>query len=284
MVITKARQARRVGTDMRRELGEWDALNRAADPTLATSNRPTALIPSLSTGRGPGLMVPQPGRVPPVDTSVYLYYDKHDLLIYVGITHRGIVRNQEHSSKPWWPYVTRQDVEHFDSRPAAEARERELIRQFRPPFNTQHNPGAQLTREAYLAWANADTDEHEPGKIYSRLRRRIAVSTLSQEPGRLVLITRPEHYPITARLVLPSDKRVFIWGQLGRVLSVEHRNMFAVVTCKTKKEFPATSRGLAMVRQISQKRPAYELTSIGMESACPVPREDIALVHGGLKT
>lgn len=89
-----------------------------------------------------------PTRVP---TSVYRYYDKSGLLLYVGITSRGSKRNHEHNSKQWWEYVVRQEVEHHPSRPAAEARERDLIRKFRPPFNTVHNPDAAKSREAYLA-------------------------------------------------------------------------------------------------------------------------------------
>lgn len=90
--------------------------------------------------------------ITPQPTSVYRYYDQFGLLLYVGVTSRGAVRNAEHySTKSWWPYVTRQEVQHLPSRPAALGRERALIHRYRPPFNTQHNPGSSELREAYLA-------------------------------------------------------------------------------------------------------------------------------------
>lgn len=84
-------------------------------------------------------------------TSVYRYYDENGVLLYVGITSRGIARNSEHNtSKDWWKYVTAQEVEHYTTRRGAMARERELITSRRPPFNKQHNPDAGPLREAYL--------------------------------------------------------------------------------------------------------------------------------------
>lgn len=85
-------------------------------------------------------------------TSLYLYYDRNDLLLYVGITARGVSRNREHNAtKEWWPFVARQEVEHYPSRSAALAAERSAIRAFHPPFNIQHNPGHELARDAYLS-------------------------------------------------------------------------------------------------------------------------------------
>jgi hypothetical protein len=82
--------------------------------------------------------------------SVYRYYDRSGVLIYVGVTSRGIARNREHNrSRPWWSYVTRQEVDHLPDRPAALARERELIERYWPPFNTQHNPHAATIRDEY---------------------------------------------------------------------------------------------------------------------------------------
>lgn len=83
-------------------------------------------------------------------TSVYLYYDKLGVLLYVGITKRGPVRNDEHTAKEWWPFVARQEIEHHDSRDVALARETMLIRQNRPPFNKQQNPEHPRLRAAYL--------------------------------------------------------------------------------------------------------------------------------------
>ncbi|MGW4720897.1 hypothetical protein [Nocardia sp. NPDC004260] len=83
-------------------------------------------------------------------TSLYLYYDKFDVLLYVGITSRGIRRNHEHNAdKEWWRYVSRQEVRHLPSRDEARRLERELIIRLRPPFNRQHNPGHEELAAAY---------------------------------------------------------------------------------------------------------------------------------------
>ena len=92
-------------------------------------------------------------------TSVYRYYDSAGVLLYVGITNRGSARNEEHDrSKDWWPYVTRQEVSHYRSRAAAANVERETIRQYRPPFNVQHNVDHVAVREAYLAFRAKHVD------------------------------------------------------------------------------------------------------------------------------
>ena len=84
-------------------------------------------------------------------TSLYLYYDSNDLLLYVGITKRGMSRNREHNAtQEWWPFVARQEVEHFRSRGAALIAEKETIRRLYPPFNKHHNPEYHAMRQAYL--------------------------------------------------------------------------------------------------------------------------------------
>lgn len=89
-----------------------------------------------------------------VPATVYRFYDRGGTLLYVGVTGAGRHRGEAHSrTAEWWTFVARQEVEHVPNRVVALRREQELIRQFRPPFNTAHNPdGAQL-REAYLAYA-----------------------------------------------------------------------------------------------------------------------------------
>lgn len=84
-------------------------------------------------------------------TSVYKYFDARRILIYVGITNAGILRNRQHNhSKEWWQYVVSQEIEHFSSRRLAHQREVELIEKFRPPFNTQHNRDHAASRRFYL--------------------------------------------------------------------------------------------------------------------------------------
>ena len=99
-------------------------------------------------------------------TSVYLYFDSDGLLLYVGITARGISRNREHNkTKDWWQYVARQEVEHYASRAEALQRETRLIKSRRPPFNAQQNPSHAQARADYLklrALQSAVHLEHAP--------------------------------------------------------------------------------------------------------------------------
>lgn len=86
-----------------------------------------------------------------VPTSVYKYYDRDGILIYVGITSRGSARNTEHNkSKFWWKFVDRQTVEHYLSRLKADRREQSLIQKMAPPFNRQHNRDYKAAQDAYL--------------------------------------------------------------------------------------------------------------------------------------
>lgn len=96
-------------------------------------------------------------RLPdPIPTTVYRFYDRAGTLLYVGITGAGRARGEQHSrNAEWWPFVARQEVEHVSNRVIAERREKELIHQFRPPFNTQHNPDVIALRAAYLHYARA---------------------------------------------------------------------------------------------------------------------------------
>lgn len=84
-------------------------------------------------------------------TSVYKYYDSWGVLLYVGITSRGAARNVEHDGKIWWQYVSRQEVEHCESREDALNVEAKLIKEYCPPFNIQHNKFSADSRDAYLA-------------------------------------------------------------------------------------------------------------------------------------
>lgn len=86
-----------------------------------------------------------------VTASVYKYFDKSGILLYVGITGAGILRQRQHNqSKEWWTFVSRQLVEHFKSRAIAHEREVALIQQFNPPFNKQHNKYHAAARRFYL--------------------------------------------------------------------------------------------------------------------------------------
>lgn len=152
----------------------------------------------------------------PVPTSVYRYYDEHGILIYVGITSRGMQRNREHNAtKEWWHLVTSQEVEHFETRHEAEAKERSLIRKHLPPFNKQHNSEYKLSRLAYLEFLIAHS-------VRLPLREEIAAlpnKRIWLEPfkfpgaSNLVLRTRAEDARIARALRITDPVRVYGFGR-----------------------------------------------------------------------
>lgn len=137
-------------------------------------------------------------------TSVYRYYDRFGVLIYVGITKQGMGRNRQHNAtQEWWSLVCRQEVEHHPTRRAAEARERELIRQHRPPFNKQHNLGWQEMRAAYLAFVDSLADADARAEAQQRSGRIRATVTATN-----VLTTLPGDGIVVADLVVPPGSAV----------------------------------------------------------------------------
>lgn len=87
-------------------------------------------------------------------TSLYRYYDSQGLLLYVGVTQQGYIRGLQHAQAPapWWPSVSRQEVEHFATRAEALAAEVSAIETLRPLFNLAHSFKAQglVDQDAYL--------------------------------------------------------------------------------------------------------------------------------------
>ena len=138
------------------------------------ANPPPGLV---STPRLEGASTLDESTVP-VPTSVYRYYDQLGILIYVGITSRGVARNIEHNkSKVWWKYVARQSVQHFPTRAIALGVERRLIEKHRPPFNVQHNYGHAEVRAEYeefqRGWAT------DPSLADVDPRKRLMLTRLS---------------------------------------------------------------------------------------------------------
>ncbi|GII24284.1 GIY-YIG nuclease family protein [Planosporangium mesophilum] len=72
--------------------------------------------------------------------ALYRFWDRTDVLLYVGITADLPQRMGDHrTDKPWWSQVARVTVEHFDTREAALKAETESIREERPLYNVQGN-------------------------------------------------------------------------------------------------------------------------------------------------
>lgn len=177
------------------------------------------------------LTPPEPADRHPRRTSVYRYYDRHGLLLYVGITSRGSRRNGEHNrDKEWWPFVVRQEVEHLDSRPAAAAREKELIRLYRPPFNTLHNAGWEDLRTAYLAYA-ASVEAAPPAEPRRPQKKAVPLDMLHMSQKVSTWRSRPEDADIVSRLVQAPTNPPFTRNgqQHGHVVGVDVRGPVAIV-------------------------------------------------------
>jgi hypothetical protein len=116
-------------------------------------------------------------------TSVYRYYDKWGLLLYVGVTGRAGRRNREHSKyASFWPYVARQEVDHFPAPAQALACEAKLIRINRPPFNTIHNAEHVAARTAYLEFVSSDALNMSPMELWRSLDKRLPLKIKGRGP------------------------------------------------------------------------------------------------------
>lgn len=78
--------------------------------------------------------VPRGGKVVG-PTDVYRCYDASGCLLYVGISLTVAQRMGQHRSNPWWPLVSRIEVEHHPDRDTARTREQELIWDLAPLYN-----------------------------------------------------------------------------------------------------------------------------------------------------
>lgn len=205
--------------------------------------------------------MPQITAPPPDSTSVYLYYDEHDVLIYVGITGRGIARNVEHNkSRPWWQYVARQEIEHFPGRALAHAREVALIEQHSPPFNVQHNREHQQMAQAYLEVRAAVDSNRDPVGLLRASGGQIPLALLDEDVrgnGRLVRFrTEARHAPIAGRLQHVAGAKLSYNGGLraGHVTDVSMRGPFAVVAALVRKDIDV-AMVTAQVKQLTVKGP-----------------------------
>ena len=69
-------------------------------------------------------------------TTLYRFFDPAGVLLYVGISHRAVMRWGDHGRvRPWWPEVASITVEHFADRKAARAAEVKAIQTESPRHN-----------------------------------------------------------------------------------------------------------------------------------------------------
>lgn len=90
-----------------------------------------------------------------IPTSLYRYYDQHGLLLYIGVTQRGVQRmNEHHVNSEWWPYIDHSEIVHFHNREYALQSERREIEKYLPFFNRQYNASYPLGRDIYMSMVN----------------------------------------------------------------------------------------------------------------------------------
>ena len=152
--------------------------------------------------------------------TLYIYRDEYRVVLYVGVTSRGLARSHEHvESAPWWPYVASAEFTHWPTREAVLEREAEAIRRYRPAFNVLHNIGHEQMREHYLAArqaaAGALADYQGQGPLSfdpTDLDPRAVRHLLKVEPHRIAVLdtkarsveVTPDSIDITPEVPVPA--------------------------------------------------------------------------------
>src|SRR3990167_2748522 len=172
-------------------------------------------------------------------TSVYRYFDESGILIYVGITSQRVTRNRQHNAdKVWWQWVASQKIDHFLDTASAHAREVELIKRYRPPFNKQHNPDHSPMSAAYIAARSGDlfwASKLAGAKSKTRLIN-VSVHTANWKRGEIDLCADAQAMMAAGRITF-SDKRPVVTSagtMIGNVYAIEHAGGLAIVKARIK--------------------------------------------------
>lgn len=172
-----------------------------------------------------------------IPTSLYKYYDRSGVLLYVGITSRASTRNQEHNKdKVWWPFVRRQEVKHFRDRSAALAAEKAAIIAERPPFNKQHNRDCGILSAAYLKYAAAVEAKEGAGKVMLRNKGRLPLEVVSFDAAVNVLKLRskPEDVGLACRIRSQEKMWALHRGMRAYVVNMNVEDFTLVVQMQGK--------------------------------------------------
>lgn len=210
-------------------------------------------------------------------TSVYRHYDVNDLLLYVGITSRGISRNSEHNtSKDWWTFVVRQEVDHYPTREDASAMERSLIQMYHPPFNKQHNPTHVEDRAAYLAFAAAGggvaphVDYAELLKLHGKY---IELTRMATANGYGIFRSGPESASVVAK-INASPRRILAagGGKKSKVRTLD--TSLGRLTLHISGDAAQVARtARARLKYISQKPVSLRVDSVTIDLPHDAPRK-----------
>jgi len=226
--------------------------------------------------------------VAPSPTSVYLYYDSHGILIYVGITSRGVRRQVEHNtSKDWWPFVVRQEVQHYPTRDAALKSERDLITRYLPPFNTQHNVKHSESRAAYMAFREATQGDWAERARSASMRLDLDVHS-TDDFEHVVLRTKIGDSDI-AQAIKPTDvaPRVIGLRKVGRVTDMEWAGPILLMHLSSTKRHPVTVPEAFL--RFGEKSKHLEIKHLQLrldhsdsslcDKRCPQPRREVRWIR-----
>lgn len=206
-------------------------------------------------------------------TSVYRYYDQYGILIYVGITKRGVTRNLEHNlQKPWWSLVASQEVDHFPSRELAHAREVELIEVHQPPFNVQHNKAYREMNAVYCGVADQlqSTAHLSAGVMLTGMGGKLplhVVELARADETWMVFRSEAAHAKVALRMAIVGRPalRVAHGMGIGEIASLEHRGPFVVLKARTRRDL-VVDRADAVLRHMPGKggNPTFEIKRINI--------------------
>lgn len=176
------------------------------------------------------------------ETSVYRYYDANDVLLYVGITKRGIGRNIQHSNRAeWWQWVARQEVEHYPSRERASRREKELIQRYHPPFNKAHNGDWQSHREAYFEFRQTSIPFTNWNEAWEFHGSWLEFTILRRDPDYLVLASDPRATMMAGSVSTVGGQTVRVIDQHNRIRGVVQKfdltSGHLLLTCQVRRHF-----------------------------------------------
>jgi predicted GIY-YIG superfamily endonuclease len=138
------------------------------------------------------MSAPPEELVPGQSVAVYRFYDRHEELLYVGISNDPRRRWKQHAKeKTWYPQVRHQTVTWYDSERAARRAESAAIRQERPHFNIA---GAIRPPRARFAF---------------QLRTIVTVAALWLYAGP-ALSSLPVGFPVLKPVVVPCAEIAFL--------------------------------------------------------------------------
>ncbi|WP_406145025.1 GIY-YIG nuclease family protein [Streptomyces anulatus] len=161
-------------------------------------------------------MPKNPGR-----TALYRLYDSGDVLLYVGIAADPRERWTQHAiDKPWWPEVTRRDVEWVPSRFDAETAEREAIISEKPLHNSQHAIAELSSEEAAALFAEYkvayETERRLKGPMKQAAARELQQGTTVKALAHATGLTQETFRRIRDANDIPVDPRYQSRAELAR--------------------------------------------------------------------